>query len=329
MKKQVTLFALFICLLSLSCIGSAIQIIVAAHKEDSNLFLYLPLGKHTSRFLRKDTKNEIDESLLLFSLLERTSLRNLEDGSEIWTFKTKHIPYEVEADCKVQDIPDPDIYTVYENEQIARLNRMFVGKKVWSYGGGSYLQKFDGGIMERTYSSNTVLVIRRIYRLGHSAAEVSYGAAGSSSWDHNAWVITDTPLLVIYDLEKSNPELSKDGWFEYPDLSSKPIGPPKKIIGAFTFYADIWHLKRSLSFTDPQKLEKSWPTAMRKAWLKRGMTYEMVAWHYGWPSVIGTAKELKRMSVWEYVQPKPHEFKIFFRNGRVTHWQRDINGNIY
>ncbi len=202
MRKQVTLIALFSCLISISNICSAIEIIVAAHKKDSHFYLFLPLGKHTSHFQRIDTKIEIEDSLLLFSLLERTSLRKIQDGSERWTFKTKLIPYEVEADCKVQDLPDPDIYPVYENDQIARLNRMFVGKKVWSYGGGSYLQKFDGGIMERTYSKDTVLVIRHIYRLEHSGAEVSYGPADSSTWDHDAWVTTDTPIIVVYRFTK-------------------------------------------------------------------------------------------------------------------------------
>ncbi len=67
-------------------------------------------------------------------------------------------------------------------------------------------------------------------------------------------------------------------------------------------------------------LEKDWPASMREGGLKRGMTYEMIAWLYGWPSFVGSVEQLKTRNEWDYVQPKPHELKIFFRNGKVISW---------
>ena len=57
--------------------------------------------------------------------------------------------------------------------------------------------------------------------------------------------------------------------------------------------------------------------AARRSTVVAGMTPEMVATVWGYPSVFGSRAEMAAFDTWTYVRPTPFGHAVHFRNGLV------------
>jgi hypothetical protein len=88
-------------------------------------------------------------------------------------------------------------------------------------------------------------------------------------------------------------------------------------------FADPWELKRTLFATSPfdhPEWPKEFQAAVTAGTVLPGMTHEMVANIFGYPSVYGSIEQLDRMSVWDYDEPAPWGPTITFRGDRVVRY---------
>jgi hypothetical protein len=72
--------------------------------------------------------------------------------------------------------------------------------------------------------------------------------------------------------------------------------PQRHAIGFYALCADAWDFERAYSLQNPQTLAKRWSARERRALqtgeLAQGLSHEVVAWIWGWPSLYGTKQEL-------------------------------------
>ena len=166
----------------------------------------------------------------------------------------------------------------------------------------------------------------------HDFGEI--GALRGSAWR----VLSATRLTNAQDgyFSNTDPEFLS---VEPLEVSLAPLSPQASYVGGSdsagvraylssceTFvrvFADPWEVKRTL-FTRSPFDHPEWPNevqaAVRDGNVLSGMTHEMVANVFGYPSVYAPIGDLDRMTRWYYDEPAPFGPTITFRGDRVVEY---------
>lgn len=87
--------------------------------------------------------------------------------------------------------------------------------------------------------------------------------------------------------------------------------------------SDPWELERAFSFKHPYK-RPDWPANFREAIQKHhviaGMTHEMVAEVFGYPSIYLPIAQLDRVTRWDYTASAPFSSSVIFSGDRVVRY---------
>jgi hypothetical protein len=104
--------------------------------------------------------------------------------------------------------------------------------------------------------------------------------------------------------------------------------PPAK--AAYAIVSDAWDFERLYSTISMTAAHPSWSPAtvakIRKRKVEKGMTKDMIAWMFGYPSAYGSREQVRALDVWNYEAPTPFGYTVHFKNGVVVKY--DPPGNL-
>lgn len=205
----------------------------------------------------------------------------------------------------------PGFVPSVDDPNVRRLNAQYAGRDVYGLGDFSPVCAFTNGNDTNLAVDRTMpLRIERIVRLYGISAGLSIGPFINRMYGTTATFESVDPLLVIFDGPK-------DGGV----LSQAPFAG-HDCAGSYVEFSDDWDFERVMTLKSPLLEHPEWPAAMRDAIEKGtvllGMTKEMVTASVGYPSVYGTAEQMRKLDIWEFTAPTPSSFTVKFANGKVT-----------
>jgi hypothetical protein len=203
---------------------------------------------------------------------------------------------------------------IIADANVERLNREYQGRDVYVL--GDFVPTCDaaGGYETNVALDRTTpLHVQRIVRLYGASASWGIGPMASRETDSGTKYVAVNPILVIFDGRK-------DG-----DVLSEPPFAGHGCFDAYAEFADAWDYERTFAKTSALLAHPEWPAVVRDA-IKSGnvllgMTYEMVAASVGYPSIYGTAAQMRRLGTWEYVLPAPFSYTVKFEDGKVVSYK--------
>ncbi len=87
--------------------------------------------------------------------------------------------------------------------------------------------------------------------------------------------------------------------------------------------SDPWELKRAFSYEHPYN-HPDWPANFREAIQQHnilvGMTHEMVAGVFGYPSIYLPIAQLDQLTQWDYIASAPFSSSVIFSGDRVVRY---------
>jgi hypothetical protein len=219
----------------------------------------------------------------------------------------------------------PYLTPILTDNTVRLLKAKYEGRKVWRYG-GSGGECVSGNESSQGYlfgDASLPLVIKRIERVLLPDQCLPTGPRPGAVGEPQTGFFTDNPIFVI--MKTPSKGLRMESW-----SSINAAGPPPDLNKHVTKYCPLlwsevsgqWDFERVYSLVSPFKAHPEWPAKVRQAIkaneIKKGMTYEMVAWSAGWPNAYGTTGELKKLSEWDYDAMPPYQTYVYFRNGKVV-----------
>jgi len=204
------------------------------------------------------------------------------------------------------------LYPLVSDNTVLRLRRMYVGKRVWGYGG---LNVYGGGRMATTSEGLPISAIYRVY--GYARTLNIGGPFEMNNLDLVGFVALD-PLVIRF----GGPAVS---------MMSPVMGTPiPRDTVAYSVVSGAWDFERLYSPMSMTAAHPSWSTAIvskiQNQKVETGMTKDMIAWMFGYPSAFGTVEQVRKLDTWEYAQPAPFSYTVHFRNGVVVKF--DPPGNL-
>ncbi|HOM71556.1 MAG TPA: hypothetical protein PLP86_04850 [Armatimonadota bacterium] len=223
--------------------------------------------------------------------------------------------------------PDLPYLTPLLTEPVVRaLKSRYEGKQVWCYGGpGAQCVSAEPGMaISLSGRVDMPLRISRIERVYMPRMELAVGNATFIGGERESAFITDNPLVVILDAPDKGLEFSALSYVGNNDPEEAAIelvsNPRAHCLGLWNVVSDSWDFERQYSLSNPFETHSTWPEKMREAVLSgkvvNGMTYEMVAWAIGWPSIYGTKSEMLALDDWAY-DNIPFQGHVYFKDSLV------------
>lgn len=205
------------------------------------------------------------------------------------------------------------LYPLVADETVDRLKAKYLGKRVWGYGG---LDVFSDDRMGTSYDGLPILGIYRAYGYGRT---LNVGGPFETS---NVNVLT---YFVALD-----PLVIRFGGSALSSVQPLMGTPIPQHLPTYAIVSDTWDFERLYSLASIADAHPSWSAAIlskiRNGKIEKGMTKDMIAWMFGYPSIYGTLEQVRQLDVWEYEQPAPFSYTVRFRNGVVVKY--DPPGNL-
>ena len=215
----------------------------------------------------------------------------------------------------------PALLPIVDEPTVRQLRARYEGRSVWGYGGigATALMRTRQATAALGFERLKPARLLRIRRIWQPWVRLPLGSAGYIG-ERNYTFYAHHPLVVqLQPLGKAVSGAGVGG----DALDQLMDAPQRHAIGFYALCADAWDFERAYSLQNPQTLAKRWSARERRALqtgeLAQGLSHEVVAWIWGWPSLYGTKQELTRRNEWVY-EDVPFEATLTFRNGRLVKW---------
>ena len=199
----------------------------------------------------------------------------------------------------------PGFYQLVDDASTNQLRSTYSGRRIWAYGNAVFYSAagdITGGVSPD--SPVDVVTVYRSYGLTESMA------LGTPNIIRPGTFMALNPLIVTLRV----PPLHQTG----SGLDAPVDGGPN----AYWMLYDAPDFARNYSLRSMESAHPEWSQTIRAdiraRKVKLGMTRDMIAWMFGYPTVSGTIAELNRLDRWPYDEPTPEAFSIEFRHGRVV-----------
>jgi uncharacterized repeat protein (TIGR03803 family) len=199
---------------------------------------------------------------------------------------------------------------IVEDANVEQLDRAYADKDVYGLGGFMPTCDFANGIETNVRVDRTMpLHVDRIVRLYGTSESPEFLPVKATITDTASTLVAVDPILVIFGGKTDGEVLDKTS-FAGDDCAD-----------VYAEFADTWDFERSLAPQSPLLAHPEWPenirTAINQGTVIVGMTYDMVVASVGFPSVYGTAAQMRTLDTWEYDRPTPASFTVKFKDGKV------------
>jgi len=201
----------------------------------------------------------------------------------------------------------PGLYPLIDDNSVRQLRVKYLGRQVWAYGGLYVYGANSGG------PTGDALKITGLYRARGYAPELAIGSPGSwaaSALDRVSGFVALDPIVIRFQTPAA---LTMQGWFvqSVPDTAV-----------LYWVLSDAWDFERSFSLVPISRAHPDWSRATIDAIESRhveiGMSKDMIAWMFGYPSVYGTIGQVQKLDMWRYDEVAPFRYTVFFRKGTVV-----------
>ncbi len=184
----------------------------------------------------------------------------------------------------------PGLSPILGDPGLATVQRAYVGKRVWQYGGPDVsCQPVPSTFLSFGGSPQQSLRVRRVLRVARPSDLKLAGGDGFGGYaaSDQGDVMTGTPLVVQLEKPKGLYMESASGGEDLLQLTDKPNAELLRRCPPFTvLFADAWQLERTYSFTPP-------PPGLNPRSRLVGLTRSQYAWRGGFPSsTFGTKARL-------------------------------------
>ncbi len=209
----------------------------------------------------------------------------------------------------------PGLAPILNDPGLATVQRAYVGKRVWQYGGPDIAcEPAPGTSLNFGGSPQTSLRVRRVLRVARRSDLKLAGGYGFGGYAVSNQGDFESSSLLVVQFEKPKRIYmgSASGGEDLLQLTDKPNAELLRRCPPFTvLFADAWRPERTYSFTPP-------PPGLKLRSRLVGLTWSQYAWREGFPSsIFGTKARLPTLNTWKY-DSIPFPITVTFKNGRAV-----------
>lgn len=221
----------------------------------------------------------------------------------------------------IRDVKGPTgLIELADDPAVVRLRHRYLNRPVWGYGGLS---------IRGVGAARGSATITGIYRKYDYAAQVNLG--GVSGNDRPIDFTALNPLIVTFEVPDWRPTIPPiPAAMLPPGLDVAAMNAELNEATPYAILSDEWDFERTYSLVPVTRAHPEWSARtldyIAHGKVEMGMTKDMIAWMFGFPSAYGTVDEVRKLDTWFYDQAVPFESTVYFRNGAVVKY--DPPGNL-
>jgi hypothetical protein len=228
----------------------------------------------------------------------------------------------VDVTTEPYDAGHGEFLQLVDDPAVRRLRNTYVGKPLWTYGRYVFDCRDAGGNGASAQTRDRApLYIGAIYRVAGTFIRLPLGTDDPMSYCqggcHQAYhVFTDEPLFVIMTPDDHTIQIIPPTVMSHPWMYRGPC------VRSTAYFADDWAIERVFTLDDPHVVDPEWSPQARKDLLAyqfdSGMTYRMVAFAAGYPSLFGTRDDLEKLISWEWYPGSASDATYYFDESGTT-----------